>query len=109
MFQVRSDKTTNLLTIGYGGTIGFEEAKRCADEIEREVRDLVTGFRLLTDLSGLDSMDLACVPEIERMMDLLDEKGVELVVRIIPDPRKDIGSRKMLDRNGHHQAAVGKG
>jgi predicted choloylglycine hydrolase len=55
------------------------------------VPDLRPGFRLLTDLSGLESMDLACVPYIEQMMDLCNKKGVEMVVRVIPDPHKDIG------------------
>jgi hypothetical protein len=31
------------------------------------------------------------VPYIERMMDLFNKKGVEMVVRVIPDPYKDIG------------------
>jgi hypothetical protein len=31
------------------------------------------------------------VPEVEQVMDLLKSGGIELVVRIIPDPRKDIG------------------
>ena len=49
------------------------------------------GFRLLVDFSGLELMDLACVPHIERMMDRCNQKGVEMVVRVIPDPHKDIG------------------
>jgi hypothetical protein len=36
-------------------------------------------------------MDLTCVPYIKRMMDVCNKKGVELVVRVIPDPQKDIG------------------
>jgi hypothetical protein len=40
-------------------------------------------------------MDLACVPYIERMMDLFNKKGVETVVRVIPDPHKDIGMNIM--------------
>jgi predicted choloylglycine hydrolase len=36
-------------------------------------------------------MDLACVPHIKRMMDLCNKKGIEMVVRVIPDPHKDIG------------------
>jgi hypothetical protein len=53
------------------------------------------GFRLLTDLSGMDSMEYACAPEIEATMDLIREKGVALVVRVVPDPHKDIGFKVM--------------
>ena len=61
------------------------------EQIPPLMADLRPGFRLLTDLSGLESMDLACVPYIQRMMDLCNKKGVEMVVRVIPDPHKDIG------------------
>ena len=53
--------------------------------------EMEPGFRLLTDLSGLESMDTACAPEIGAIMDLLAEKQVGTVVRVVPDPHKDIG------------------
>ena len=53
--------------------------------------DMPPGFRLLADLSGLQSMDLACAPFIAKVMDRCNERGVKKVIRIIPDPRKDIG------------------
>jgi len=55
------------------------------------VSELQPGFRLLTDLSHLKSMDKACLPYIKANMDLFREKGVSEVVRVIPDPQKDIG------------------
>jgi len=36
-------------------------------------------------------MDTSCAPEIGAMMDLLAEKQVGTVIRVVPDPRKDIG------------------
>ena len=36
-------------------------------------------------------MDLQCRPHINRVMDLCDDAGIDMVVRVIPDPRKDIG------------------
>ena len=91
MFQVEADKSKNLLKISFAGRVGLEEAKRCEEEVETLVPDLQPGFQLLTDLSGLESMDLACVPHIERVMDLCNRKGVAKIVRIVPDPHKDIG------------------
>jgi len=36
-------------------------------------------------------MDPECATEIGRTMDLMDQKGVGVIVRIIPDSAKDIG------------------
>jgi hypothetical protein len=36
-------------------------------------------------------MDLDCAPEIGRTMELIDQKGVSMVVRVLPDSSKDIG------------------
>jgi anti-anti-sigma regulatory factor len=91
MYQVGVDKSKNLLKITYAQHVGAEDTKRVEEAIPPLMDDVQPGFRLLTDLSSLESMDLACVPYIRRMMDLCNKKGVELVVRVIPDPQKDIG------------------
>ncbi len=91
MFRVETDKPKKLLTIVFTQHVGAGDAKACADKV-REVSDgLQPGFRLLTDLSGLESMDPECAPHIKTTMDLCNAKGVARVVRIIPDPQKDIG------------------
>jgi hypothetical protein len=91
MFQVGLDKPRNLLKIIYAQHVGAEDTKRVEEKIPPLLAEVQPGFRLLTDLSGLDSMDLACVPYIKRMMDVCNRKGVAAVVRVIPDPQKDIG------------------
>jgi hypothetical protein len=91
MFQVEVDGLKNVLKISYARHVGPEDTKRVEEEIPPLLAEVRPGFRLLTDLSGLESMDLACVPYIRRMMDLCNKNGVEMVVRVIPDPHKDIG------------------
>ena len=92
MFKVEVDKSKNLLKITYAQHVGPEDTKHVEETIPPLLlADLRPGFRLLTDLSSLESMDLACVPYIKRMMDVCNKKGVEMVVRVIPDPQKDIG------------------
>jgi len=91
MFQVEVDKSKSLLKITYAQHVRPEDTKRIEEQAPALLAELRPGFRLLTDMSGLESMDLACVPYIKRMMDLCNKKGVELVVRVIPDPQKDIG------------------
>src|SRR5258708_3741945 len=91
MFEAIVEKSTNLLKISWSGRVSANEAKSCVEQIELLLHELQPGFRLLTDLSGLNAMDLECVPHIERAMDLCQHGGVAMVVRIIPDPHKDIG------------------
>ncbi len=53
------------------------------------------GFKLLVDWTTVDSIALDCVPDIAWSMDALDAAGVSKVVRVVPDPRKDIGANIM--------------
>ena len=91
MYKVEANKSKNLLKITYAQHVGPEDTKRVEEAIPPLLSDLRPGFRLLTDLSSLESMELTCMPYIKRMMDLFNKKGVEMVVRVIPDPQKDIG------------------
>jgi len=91
MFQVEADKSENLLVLRFSRHVKPEEAKQCGEKVAAMVADLQPGFRLLTDLSGLESMELACTAYIKRTMDLCNKKGVAKVVRVVPDPHKDIG------------------
>ncbi len=91
MFQAEVDKANNLLKVRYTGRVTSAETQRGADEVEDVLKDLLPGFRLLTDLSALDSMERECVPHLEKLMDACNHKGVAVVARVIPDPHKDIG------------------
>lgn len=91
MYRAEVDKKRNLLKISYTQRVGPEEAKRWTQELEPLLAELQSGFQVLVDLSGLEAMDLGCLPHIEAVMDLCNKKGVQTVVRVIPDPQKDIG------------------
>ncbi len=91
MLQASFDVGRNLLQLRYCGHVIAQEVRRGATELQALLSRTLPGFRLLTDLSPLQSMDLDCVPSLNRMMDLCDKAGVDLVVRVIPDPQKDIG------------------
>ncbi len=60
-------------------------------DLEALVADLPVGFKMLVDLDRLDSMDADCIGELGKIMELLDQRGMKQVVRVIPDPTKDIG------------------
>ena len=91
MVHADVDRSKNLLRIIYRGRVEAEETKRYLADITAMVAELKPGFRLLTDLSGLESMEVACVTDIKRIMDACNKQGVSRVVRVIPDPHKDIG------------------
>lgn len=91
MFQIETDQTKNLLRFDFSGHVTVAETRRWREELCQFIARLQPGFKLLSDLSALDSMDLDCVPDIEWSMEALNEAGVVKVVRIIPDSRKDIG------------------
>lgn len=91
MFETGFDKTKNLLHVAFSGHVDREEAKQCTEEMALLFSDTKPGFRLLTDLTNLETMDIACVPFIKKVMDLSNKNGVRTVIRVIPDPHKDIG------------------
>ena len=86
-----ADAVTNVFTMAFSGQVGVADLAAVENEVETAVRDLRPGFSLLTDLSKLKSMDPSCVPSIKRTMDVFREHGVKLIVRIIPNPKRDIG------------------
>jgi hypothetical protein len=95
MFTIEFDQPRNLLVIRYSDHVGPDETERALEETRLALESVERGFRLLADLTALQSMDVLCAPHIESAMDLCNGKGVSDVVRIIPDPRKDIGMQIM--------------
>jgi len=90
-YTVSADVSKNLLNVRLHGNIDPDGMQACVDQIEKELPTLAKGFTILTDLSELNSMDTHCIPAMERMMDLCRKGGAGTVVRVIPDPAKDIG------------------
>ena len=96
-FRDKTDKlvSQNLLTIRYRGHVGPSAVEHCAEEVGTALAGLRPGFRLLADFTEVESMEVTCAPHLERIMELCDKKGVSAVVRIIPNPRQDIGLQIM--------------
>lgn len=91
MFRIEADQTKKLLTMTFAQHVGPEELEKANAKLPALLDRLPSGFRLLSDLSKLKSMDPACLAYIKTNMDLLNKRGVSKVVRVIPDPHKDIG------------------
>jgi hypothetical protein len=91
MFSVEVSHAERLIKIIWSGQVDSDEMRRCAEEIGVATSKIPPGFRLLADMTDLKSMDYAGASYIGSVMDLCVIKQVEHVVRVIPDPRKDIG------------------
>ena len=95
MTTVKPDPSRNLLVIKFSGHVESHEVQQHIEEIEAALKTLQPGFRLLTDLSELEFMEYAAATYIRQAMDKQNAHGVAVVVRVVPDPRKDIGFRML--------------
>jgi hypothetical protein len=91
MIICTADKAGRLLTISYSRHVGTGDMRRCLETVHGLMHQLKPGFLLLSDLSHLDSMDAECAHELGMLMDLTHAGGVSAVLRVMPDPSKDIG------------------
>jgi hypothetical protein len=90
-YVVKNDASRNLIEVKYIGCVTAAEVKAVYDRVIDLLPQMRRGFTFVADLSNLDSMGLDCVSDITRIMDACNAAGIGTVVRIVPDPRKDIG------------------
>jgi hypothetical protein len=91
MWSASIDQARQLLQVSFAGRVDLPEAKACAVRVGALLSELPADFRLLNDLSQLEQMDVACGAVIDQMMDVLNRHGIRKVIRVIPEPGKDIG------------------
>src|ERR1700730_12342084 len=91
MFSIEADKSRRLVVISFAGHVTAEDAKEATQKVHETLVDIAPNFRALADLRWLESMQTEASPYVAEIMDALARKKVRSVVRVIPDPRKDIG------------------
>ncbi|HXV27738.1 MAG TPA: hypothetical protein VD913_02115 [bacterium] len=91
MIKYRYDPKINTLIIEFEGKIDAVQAEQFYPEIQKIVPEDVKDFRLLSDFTNLDEMDFEVRSTIKKTMDFFNQRGVTEIVRVIPDPGKDIG------------------
>lgn len=91
MIDVESDPARKLVTITYRGAITASDAADGFRRAQLAIGSMQSGFGLLVDFTPLTSMDPACAPAIAATMDYANSHGIAAVVRVIPDPQRDIG------------------
>ena len=91
MILASINKPQQFLVVNYLGRVRPAELKQSREELKTLLAELQPGYRMLVDMSQLESMGLDCRAELGRNMDVLSAAGVGRVVRVIPDPTKDLG------------------
>jgi hypothetical protein len=91
MVLATCNQAKRLLFLNYIGPVRRSDLERSRDDLKALVAELSPGFRLLVDFTSLESMKLDCAEVLGEFMKLMDQNGVSTVVRVIPDPKKDIG------------------
>ena len=91
MIICTADKSGRILSLSYGKHVGVHDMNRCLENVLALKHRLKPGFVLLSDLSHLESMDPACAQPLGALMDLGGASGLSTLVRVMPDPSKDIG------------------
>jgi hypothetical protein len=92
MYLNEFDASQRLLTITVAGDTTVEEIRSALENLRSILKEVQPGLRLLADLSALVSMSTSAAPHLGEVMELCAEKGVTLVVRLLPpEPSKDIG------------------
>lgn len=91
MYAVETDGRKRLIVISAVGRVTKEEVEMAAQKVRETVESVAPGFRVLIDFRWLDSMEPASAHHIAEIMDALAAKQVGSIVRVIPDPHKDIG------------------
>ena len=95
MVKTSIDRDNNILILSFEGTVDQEQLQDLYRVIKNILPNFYGGFKIITDLSLLDNMYLDAHFALEEIMDLCNDHGVSKIIRVIPDPSKDIGFNLM--------------
>ena len=91
IFTITIDATGSLVTVEFIGHIAVAGLQTYAAQVAAMGAKVRPPFAVLVDLTRLEQMDLECAAIVSQAMDQWNRMGVTRVVRVIPDPQKDIG------------------
>jgi hypothetical protein len=91
MFLIEANKIRRLLHLSYIGHVKASDFRHSQKELDVILSELPAPFHVLADMSHMASMEITCEDEIVRMMELCNQRGLETVIRVIPEPQRDIG------------------
>ena len=91
MIQVSYNEKQNTVIIEFSGKIDVRQVEQHYPDVQKAVPKAKKGFKLLTDFTRVEEMNLDIQGPIKKTMDFLNQQGVKKIVRVIPDPAQDVG------------------
>lgn len=88
---VEVEPERKILRMRFRGVVRGEDMKGPIAGLRDLLSQLGGGFVQVTDLTEVERMELDSVPQLTQMMDASLAAGVARIIRVIPDPNKDIG------------------
>jgi hypothetical protein len=85
------DLGRNLLRTRYAGHATKSDMEAGVTTVRAQMAQLKPGFTILADWSQIEGLELDCVPCIAEIMELARAHGASTVVRVLPEPARDIG------------------
>jgi anti-anti-sigma regulatory factor len=95
MVTMEALPSQGIFIVRYTGEVTVAQLETELPKVPAILGQLEPGFAVLVDLTDLTSMDVKCAPLIEEIMDRCQERGVTEIVRVIPNPNRDIGLQIM--------------
>ena len=91
MVKVNYDSEHNTVIVEFKGNIDAVQAEQFFPDIEKVIPKHGKGFKLMTDFSSVEDMDLAVQRGIKKAMKLFTARGVTEILRVLPNPDMEIG------------------
>ena len=91
MINVTYDSKHNTIIVELAGKIDLAQGEQLYSAIQKSVPKDGKGFKILTDLTGIETVDPKIKGSIQKLMEFCDKQGVTEVLRAIADPSQDIG------------------
>jgi len=106
MINVNCDAEHNAVIVEFEGNVDAAQAERSFSQLEELLPMVGQGFKLLVDYSSVETMEPEVEGEVAKAMDLLNERGVREIVRVLPDPDSDFGFEVLSSRHYSPQVRI---
>jgi anti-anti-sigma regulatory factor len=106
MINVNRDAEHNAVIVEFAGNVDAAQAERSFAQLEKLLPKGGQGFKLLVDFSSVETMEPEVEVEVTKAMDLLNERGVREIVRVLPDPDSDFGFDILSTRHYSKQVQI---
>jgi anti-anti-sigma regulatory factor len=95
MVKASYDGKRNTIIVEFEGNVDGAQGNKFSSDLERIIPKGGSGFALLADFSSVGTMEPEVESELKKAMKLLNARGVNEIVRVLPDPNMDIGFQIM--------------